>query len=290
MDESKEIQDNTPIEVTEAAADTAQQPLTTVETQAETNIDNTPNMEVHHPHHVHHKKKWQDYLFEFFMLFLAVTAGFFVENQREHYVENERAKEYAIMLRRDLISDTVIMDIIVNYRAKQEKKYDSLLFLIDNTPFEKIDQKNFLKLASNFGEYRQIIPNNATLQQMKSSGSLRYFKNTNIIFELNSYEEDLKHKEFFQAEEKQHYTERVIPFIIQHFNFRLADSLPSIVATQNFPGKPLVNFDQKTMMEFYYLLKRTAWFNKEMGKADYEKHKQKAVSIISLLDKEYPAE
>lgn len=36
------------------------------------NINNEPitNMEVHHPHHVTHKKKWSEYLLEFFMLFL----------------------------------------------------------------------------------------------------------------------------------------------------------------------------------------------------------------------------
>ena len=33
----------------------------------------TENMEVHkHPHHATHKKKWTEYLLEFFMLFLAV--------------------------------------------------------------------------------------------------------------------------------------------------------------------------------------------------------------------------
>jgi len=37
-------------------------------------------MEVHHKHHV--PKKWSEYLTEFFMLFAAVTLGFFAENQR----------------------------------------------------------------------------------------------------------------------------------------------------------------------------------------------------------------
>ena len=49
---------------------TVEQPLT---------INNQPitNMEVHkHPHHVTHKKKWGEYLLEFFMLFLAVFFGF----------------------------------------------------------------------------------------------------------------------------------------------------------------------------------------------------------------------
>jgi hypothetical protein len=39
------------------------------------------------------EKKWTHYFWEFFMLFLAVSAGFLVENQREHYVEHQRAKK-----------------------------------------------------------------------------------------------------------------------------------------------------------------------------------------------------
>src|SRR5687768_10481992 len=54
----------------------------------ETLQPSTSNMEVHHHPHVHHSTKWKSYLYEFLMLFLAVTAGFFVENQREHYIEH----------------------------------------------------------------------------------------------------------------------------------------------------------------------------------------------------------
>jgi hypothetical protein len=48
-------------------------------------------MEVHkHPHHVTHKKKWREYLLEFFMLFLAVFFEFVIENIRVHKVEVEK--------------------------------------------------------------------------------------------------------------------------------------------------------------------------------------------------------
>ena len=50
-------------------------------------------MEVHHPHHPTHKKKWSEYTLEFVMLFTAVSLGFFAENLRESYVEKERAHE-----------------------------------------------------------------------------------------------------------------------------------------------------------------------------------------------------
>ena len=50
-------------------------------------------MEVHnHPHHPTHKKKWAEYLLEFFMLFLAVFLGFVAENVRENRVNLEIEK------------------------------------------------------------------------------------------------------------------------------------------------------------------------------------------------------
>ena len=65
-------------------------------------------MEVHHPHHHsgHVKKKFQEYLSEFLMLFAAVTLGFFAENMREHYVEREREHQYMQSFYEDLKRDT----------------------------------------------------------------------------------------------------------------------------------------------------------------------------------------
>ena len=54
----------------------------------------TSDMETH-AHHLHKApgQGWKHYLFEFLMLFLAVTLGFFVENLRERMVENHRENE-----------------------------------------------------------------------------------------------------------------------------------------------------------------------------------------------------
>ncbi|MEY4383182.1 MAG: hypothetical protein RI995_724, partial [Bacteroidota bacterium] len=62
-------------------------------------------MEVHHPHHA--PKNWKEYFGEFFMLFMAVSLGFLVENQREHYVEGQREKELAHSLYLETKADSV---------------------------------------------------------------------------------------------------------------------------------------------------------------------------------------
>ncbi len=72
----------------EAEATAIHQPLTS-NNQPQTE----ENMEVHHHGHVHEKKKWKEYVFQFLMLFLAVFCGFLAENQREHVVENQREKK-----------------------------------------------------------------------------------------------------------------------------------------------------------------------------------------------------
>src|SRR5690348_14603822 len=81
------------------------QPVTEHANSTEPSASNkleTETMEVHHHPHVHHSKKWKDYLFEFLMLFLAVSGGFFVENLREENVEHHRAQVLATSLYKDL--------------------------------------------------------------------------------------------------------------------------------------------------------------------------------------------
>src|SRR6195952_999627 len=81
------------------------------DTEIITQNQETENMEVHkHPHHVTHKKKWGEYLLEFFMLFLAVFLGFVAENIRENTVEKEREKQYMKSLLSDLSADTATIN------------------------------------------------------------------------------------------------------------------------------------------------------------------------------------
>src|SRR6188768_3672428 len=68
-------------------------------------------MEVHAHTHTP-RKKWTHYFWEFFMLFLAVTLGFFVENQREHYIEGQREKKYIQNLVHDLAREMPRMNTI----------------------------------------------------------------------------------------------------------------------------------------------------------------------------------
>src|SRR6187401_3270013 len=88
-------------------------------------------MEVHHHSHTA-RKKWTHYFWEFFMLFLAVTLGFLVENMREHYVEHAREKQFIQSLFNDLKADTANITRIINARTTKEHALDSLSYMMNS--------------------------------------------------------------------------------------------------------------------------------------------------------------
>ncbi len=91
----------------------------------------TEDMEVHHhTHAAHGKKNWKSYFWEFLMLFLAVTLGFIVENQREHYIEHKRAKDYAMSLMEEVAGDTIALSQSVSYYKTKTESIDTLIGLL----------------------------------------------------------------------------------------------------------------------------------------------------------------
>lgn len=147
-------------------------------------------MEVHHPHHVTHKKKWSEYLLEFTMLFLAVFLGFLAENIREHAVEKARARQYSTQLINDLKIDAAQLDSSTALNTMISKKLDSLRHLIDQ---KKSPNRGQLYYYGRFATwYNRITPNDATLQQMKSSGAIRYFHNPEVEKMISEYDRLLR--------------------------------------------------------------------------------------------------
>lgn len=149
----------------------------------------TENMEVHkHPHHVAHKKKWTEYLLEFLMLFLAVFLGFIAENIREHYIEHQRAKQYAANLVSDLADDTTDLKRANERYLYSVNNIDTFLTLVRNTEFDNIQTGKLYWYGLWSGYNRSFVRNDATFQQMKNSGSLRYINNKTISKKMGQYD------------------------------------------------------------------------------------------------------
>ena len=146
-------------------------------------------MEVHNHSHTE-RKKFTHYLWEFLMLFLAVFAGFLAENQREHIVEHQRAEQFARSLLADLKADTAALKIAIGYGDKKVKAIDSFFSEIELTPAKWNDTLMY-KYGGAAGRIRPFERNSGTYEQMKASGSLRYFQQE-LADLLNKYDVQAK--------------------------------------------------------------------------------------------------
>ncbi len=143
-------------------------------------------MEVHH-HAYTSRKKWAQYFWEFFMLFLAVTLGFFVENQREHYVEHLREKQYAKSLYTEIKSGSYWIQVSIDEKTWALEKADSLLKIL-SSPDEIARNNELIYYFERFMRRRTIFTgNDLTYRQLVNSGNFRYFKNLGLNTKIADY-------------------------------------------------------------------------------------------------------
>jgi hypothetical protein len=144
-------------------------------------------MEVHaHTHTA--RKKWTHYFWEFLMLFMAVTLGFFVENQREHYVEGIREKKYLHSLVADLMSDTASFSNVLKRNRQTIRAFDSVIHLLKNyTSNEETNLKLYSLVRLNNPSIGAVKINYTAFDQMRTSGNLRLIRNQGIIDSINNY-------------------------------------------------------------------------------------------------------
>lgn len=175
-------------------------------------------MEVQHHPEVE-KKSFKEYILEGLMIFLAVTMGFFAEGLREHINEHTRAKEYAVTLFADLKEDTAELHSYLNYTKRANANVDTLMRLLSDADPTQVPTGKLYWFGLWGGAYRVFIPHNATLLEMKNSGSLRYFADLPLNRKLAQYEQLCQNLNTFETLTDGIYTE-VRKLRAQLFSFK----------------------------------------------------------------------
>lgn len=143
----------------------------------------TKNIEEHHHYYESRENKnWKNYLFDFFMLFLAVFCGFLAENYRGDKVEENQANQLAKNFYEELKNDSIIVQTKVEFRIKQENALKFLMKYFKDSSLTNISKAfeiNYM-YGINFRSPSLFEPRTVVLDQLKNSGSLRYFKNNEL--------------------------------------------------------------------------------------------------------------
>ena len=247
-------------------------------------------MEVHHSHGVTHKKKWTEYLLEFFMLFLAVFLGFIAENVREHAVEKQRARQYASQLVIDLKIDSAQIDSSITLNSMISKKLDTLRMLIDQQNNTSTGQLYYYGRFSTW--YNRFTPNDATIQQMKSSGAIRYFHNPKIEMMISEYDRILRRLQIHETGEYGSLTEMWL-LNGQVFRGDILDQLNEVNKPWQYyttfmqSNYPLVSNDATLLQRFSNLCRaRQLWIRYKIDES-LKPALKTATQLIQQLTKEY---
>ena len=164
-------------------------------------------MEVHHHSHTE-RKKWVHYFWEFLMLFLAVTLGFFVENQREHFVEHRREKQYVRSFLGDLKSDLEQLDSLLKQRMKRKKDIDSLSIVL-STSDPDVYAKEIYYFSRPLTIAYQFFRNERTIHQLKNGGNLRLIRKQDVSDAIMLYDHHVRWVDLVASREQEYILEYV---------------------------------------------------------------------------------
>jgi hypothetical protein len=135
-------------------------------------------------------------------LFLAVTLGFFVENQREHMVEHQREIQYMKSMIEDLKSDTTELTENIRLRRERNVMVDSLIYLLSKRDIS-INGNSIYYFGRVISPPISFFPNDRTIQQLKNSGGLRLIRNMEISNSIMAYDRKMRLSVFELGDEQQ---------------------------------------------------------------------------------------
>ena len=177
-------------------------------------------MEVHHHAHTS-RKKWTHYFWEFLMLFLAVFCGFLAEYQLEHKIEKDRAKELARSLYDELRDDSVSISLRVKNRLRQEASLKWLMQYFKDSSLNNVSKTFSIHYlyGIHFRTPSVFEARTAVLEQLKNSGSLRYFRSQKLQKLIGGLSVAILHINDRQAVENNVREQFIHPFTIKHYDY-----------------------------------------------------------------------
>ena len=124
------------------------------------------------------------------MIFMAVTLGFFAENIRELITEHKAAGVLAQSLFEDLKKDTSSLHNLIEFSDKKIAASETLISIL-HSPHNQWNDTSFYRNNLPLLTSLPFTPTDGTYAQMKTAGTLRYFKQS-LVNLMNAYDVQLK--------------------------------------------------------------------------------------------------
>jgi len=255
-------------------------------------------MEVH-PHTHTARKKWSHYFWEFLMLFLAVFCGFIAENIREHKVEQQRAKQLAGNLYKEIYTDSITVQQCLANRTVKENECNYFIDYVKDSNLVMLSSRFFPAFTTSLIQIQYIMfePNDGILNQLRNSGELRYFRNKDLQAEIGNLSVKIAYVRTRNDKEYSYVEFYNRPFILKHFDFNwyeeyidhgkltLFQALNSkrVMTSAGKLGNPekFSRQEAENLVSYYRLMLRST------RQVQYKEYADANHRVLELLRKEY---
>jgi hypothetical protein len=243
-------------------------------------------MEVH-PHTHTERKKWTHYLWEFLMLFLAVFCGFLAENIREHSLEHQREKQFAQELYDEFLADSIAITNKISLRLEKEKDMDYLRNYFKDSSLTVLPRRFYpayttvMYLVNTY----TFEPKDGILSQLKSSGSLRYFRNTTLQKLFGDISVSINNVRYRNDQEYQFFANPIKSFVLKYYDFNWMNELRK--RDENATAISLIDQYRKSDMTINASILNVASFDRSEASNMVSFYKQMLVSTRTLQMNDY---
>ena len=220
------------------------------------------------------------------MLFLAVFCGFLAEYQLEHVIEKQKEKQYIQSMIEDLQADTANLQKSITAYLTHKYNFDTVqnLYKLIASGYNNTLRRNLGRIM----QYRDFIPTDKTLQQLKNSGGLRLIRNKRAVDGISLYDSKLKDHDKATADVRDVFgdVDRLGSEIFDNQQLNEDKKVMSIEQLEKTEKKYLLKEDKATLgkyynrIEIYRFLKKLV-YNRLAGL------KKQATDLMVLLKDEY---
>lgn len=166
-------------------------------------------------------RNFNKYLFEFTLLFLAVFLGFFADSLREENSEKKLAYELAKSFYEELKNDSVTALSKIDGRIKKERAIEYMIAFLKDSSLQTTSKSLSINLLWATTVRTPVIftPRTVIFEQLKSSGSMRYFKNQRLQQLVGDLSVSIEYINERQELEAAVYKDYIEPIMINHMDF-----------------------------------------------------------------------
>lgn len=220
------------------------------------------------------------------MLFFAVTAGFFVENQRDHYVEHLREKAFIRSYVEDLKQDTANITFNIALRNSKIMIMDSLIKLL-NSPNPNQDGRSAYYFGRRVTRSTLFQANDRTIKQLKNAGGLRLIRNQTASNTIMEYYQSIDYINYLQYNRETLELTQIYPLLAKLFDGNVLETMINGMEINRPTGNPpLRSTDKGLILDLTYFLHQYKTSSIVII-TRLQSLKKAATETIQFLQKEY---